>query len=679
MTPMADSAERLVTQDRRSLSLLIGLITILFSDVIFFGHGFYRADLTAYDYPLKRTLHLIVARGFFPWWNPFYSGGQPLAANPAYELFYPPQWLIFLPDFNLGFRLQIVAHIFLAAIGMYCLLRSLELRPLSSTVGALSFSIGGGFLSETMRLPLMFSMAWIPVILLFGRRFFLRPNRRDFAITALLCGAQVLIGEPTTVAQTWLLLGAYGLYRAADAEARWKMSVRNSAFTALLALSALAVGAVQIIPGLDFARDTVRRDGFSLQTVSTWSMPWYRPMEMIYPALFRYIGAGDDEQITRLYEDREEPFLSDLYGGWIFGVLLLLTPFVPRKGRGFVLLLLGGSLLLALGSHTPLLHLLYTTGLFRSIRYPEKFTLIAIVTSVVWGSVLLDAILGGDRKLRINAVRVCVGLIIVAAVLAVTLPLPRAMAHDIRAPLQPSPFDLTQPRYYWPLNLARGAFFLLLFAGKRNRQTTGWSIALITFTTLDLLYLHPRLVPRMPASFFSEPAAVRPIATLARTQTFRVFHEADWDWIRRKPLAEKWFEDPHTYWWMFRNGAFPRNMAGWGIETVFDHDVDETALSSSAAFMRAAIRMQNRGSGSNWRDALFAISNIEYTTAFRPDPPRKPGKDPMALSPITFVRTGSYPRYYFADRLLSATTEDELVAGVTDSWKPGSAFTSSPP
>lgn len=659
------------------VATLVALLTLLFADVIFFGRCFYRADLTAYEYPLKRILHLLVAQGHSPYWNPYYSGGQPLAANPAWELFYPPQWLIFFPDFNLAYRLHIVLHFYLAALGMYWLLRSLDLRPLAAIAGAFAFALGGPLMSQTMRLPFLFSMSWIPLILLFARRFYLRPNRRDFALTALLTTMQVLIGEPTTFAQTSILVAAYGLYRAAGEDERIRQSLRNVCWALLIALTALVAGSVQMIPGLDFVRDTVRKQNLSFAAVSSWSMPWYRPLEMIYPAVFRYIRASDgDEQITRLYSDRDEPFIADLYTGCLFGGLLLLTPFVKRRGRPLVLALVGGSLLVAAGSHTPLLRLLYDSGIFRSIRYPEKFFLIAIVTAILWGSVLLNDLLDGDRELRRALVRITVVLMIIGAIMAITLPLPPPSAADVRAPIEPRLFDFTQPRYYWVLNLLRGSIMLALFAPRKVKDSAARRAALMIFLTADLLYLHPRLAPRMPASFFDEPRVVTSISATSPAAPVRVFHEADWQWILRDPAAEKWFADPHTYWWMFRNGAFPRNLSGWGVETVLDHDIDETTLTNSAAFMHAAVRLHKLLPGSDWREPILAMSNAGYVTAFNPLPsdPTRLRAQPHDISPIHFVPVEPTPRYYFASRILSAANEDEFVSRITAGWTRGTAI-----
>src|SRR4051794_22810357 len=116
--------------DRRAIAFLALLIVWLYADILFLGRGLYLLDLTSYHLPMKWIVRDVVAHGALPLWNRFYSAGQPLAANPAYEVFYPPQWLIWLPSFHFGFQLHILVHFAIAAIGMFLLLRSLGARPL---------------------------------------------------------------------------------------------------------------------------------------------------------------------------------------------------------------------------------------------------------------------------------------------------------------------------------------------------------------------------------------------------------------------------------------------------------------------------------------------------------------------------------------------------------------------
>jgi hypothetical protein len=116
------------------------------------------------------VLREVVLGGEFPFWNRAFAAGQPLAANPEHEVFYPLTWLILLPDYETGFRLLVVLHVYLALFAMYALLRSMELRPPAAFFGALAYGLGGMCLSQVNLLPLLLMFAWLPLTCLLSCR-----------------------------------------------------------------------------------------------------------------------------------------------------------------------------------------------------------------------------------------------------------------------------------------------------------------------------------------------------------------------------------------------------------------------------------------------------------------------------------------------------------------------------
>src|SRR5262249_19226168 len=150
--------------DVKIAALLAVVVALIFSDVLFLGSGFYIRDIYRDYLPSRFVLRQVVLSGQFPFWNRYWSGGQPLAANPGFQAFYPGTWLVFLPSFFFGFNLEILAHIALAAIGMFLLLRSMALRVESALFGAMAFGFGGVILSLANLLPFLTSVAWWPLI-----------------------------------------------------------------------------------------------------------------------------------------------------------------------------------------------------------------------------------------------------------------------------------------------------------------------------------------------------------------------------------------------------------------------------------------------------------------------------------------------------------------------------------
>ena len=136
-----------MTEARRHDALAIAILgllaSLLFLDVLSGTHNFYIRDLTRYYYPTKQVIRDVILNGEFPYWNRHFAAGQPIAANPEHEVFYPLTWLILLPGYDLGYRLHILVHIYIGLFGMYALLRSMDVRAPAAFIGALSFGLGG--------------------------------------------------------------------------------------------------------------------------------------------------------------------------------------------------------------------------------------------------------------------------------------------------------------------------------------------------------------------------------------------------------------------------------------------------------------------------------------------------------------------------------------------------------
>lgn len=621
------------------MTVIVVAITAWFADVLSGANVFFLKDLFRYHLPMKHIVRAAMQSGELPLWNPFYGSGQPLAANPAFELFYPPQWLVLLPNFTLGFNLHILVHAYIAAIGMYCFLRSLEVRPIAATAGALSFGLGGLVLSLFRLLPFLFSVAWLPLIALFARRYFLTRSRRDFALAALFLGMQALIAEPTTLMQTWSLIGAYAVYRVLrdPAKARGQRFGRNALVVVLLVLAGLVVGAAQIVPTIDFAPDSVRSRPLDFdEVISFWSMAPVRPLELFFGSYFDATLTADGVPRAKTLANGSEPFLASIYAGLVMAVFALAGLFARRRGWGLVLAIGGVSYVVAIGANTPLLRFLYEVGIFRSIRYPAKFAIAGVFALVVWGAMSLDRLLDGDREIAKWAMRVLIGWGVLALLLM-------AFSYNVSA----------EASFWIGIVLRGGAVAAVLWAMRRQPSWI-WGAALVAITLLDLFPLRHALNPTMPARYFDAPPAA---ATLpANRADYRIFHTAEWDWHSIDPRGEAWFGSAHGPWWFIRNAMMPRTPAAWDFRTALDQDYDETFLLPTADLVEA-MRTVRDVKKTNWEQPFLAMSGSWFTTRFRDfaaDEKRFAGKA-EAMTPVDFVPAPErYPRYYFADHIEQA-------------------------
>jgi hypothetical protein len=668
--------------DKIAVATLILLGTLLFADVLFGVSGFYMRDLTRYYYPAKQILREIVQNGEFPYWNRYFSGGQPIAANPEHEVFYPLTWLILLPSYNLGFRLHILIHVYIGLLGMYALLRSMELRPFAAWFGAMSWALGGIYLSYINLLPILFCAAWLPLTCLFVRRFLLRHTVRDFALASLFLGMQFLVGEPTTVIQTGILIGMYALYRAWYSVPRVSKAITRVLWIAFISIAGLAVGAAQMLPAIDHVHDSARSRPFEFDLVSAWSMPWAKFGEIVYPNLLGHIsikrvmwywGGG-------LYTGMGSPFLFSIYVGILVIALSVGGAFVRPRGGRLVLILCAVSALLALGGHTPLLLWLYRAGIATSIRYPEKFAMLGVFALIVFASQMLERLMNADEDVREGTLGFLAAATAIALALAIAgfTPLYGRVFMKIwgLGKSAQATKEINLSHVDWIVAAVRGllAVALVWLAGKKNERV--WIGAAALFVALDLGYTLAELNPRMPRRFFDPPPAA---ARLPQNRAdYRVFHEVDW--YGNEDPARQYFSTGDAVYWVVRNGLFPMTPAGARVRTVLERDYDKTALIPTIELTESVWDLKRSGRA-DWYEPFMAMSNAWFRATYRPfkEEQKRTGGDFKKSDPIVFLESAHYPRYYFADQLISIRNRQDFVDQLTNGRQtPAVAFVPRP-
>jgi hypothetical protein len=683
-----------VTSARRhdlfALAILGLICSLLFIDVLVGTHNFYMRDLTRYYYPTKQVIRDIILNGEFPYWNRQFAAGQPIAANPEHEVFYPLTWLILLPSYDLGYRLHILVHVYLGVFGMFALLRSMRVKIPGAFFGALAFGIGGTYMSYINLLPILFCAAWLPLTCLYVRKFLFAPNIRDFALASLFLGMQFLVGEPTTVMQTGFLIGMYALYRgwyaAKDNELGWTYAIPEMltrvVFIGIISVAAIAVGAAQMVTAVDHVGDSARSRTFDFSLVSAWSMPWAKFAELIYP---NFLGHLSIDRVTwywagGLYPGMGSPFIFSVYSGLLFTALVAAAFFVRPRGGRFVILVSIFSLLLALGGHTPFLRFLYEIGVATSIRYPEKFVLIAIFASIILTAKLLDRMLDGDETVRESALGFIAAVTVVALIVVVAGFTPyyqKAFTYvwGLKGGGAVKMTDISHRD--WMFALARGVvLFALLWYARRIKRPVLLA-ALAIFLVLDIAPVVYELNPRMPARFFNEPP-VTLRAFPADKSKFRIFHEADW--YGQEEVARKYFSSGSAVYWIVRNGLYPMTPAGHDLAMVIERDYDKTALLPTIDFTESVWDVKRSGRA-DWYQPMMAMSNAWYRGEYKPfDAEKKRVNGHMKnAESIKFTKVGEFPRYYFADQLVEIINRHDFSRKLSNgSYSQRAAFTAEP-
>lgn len=370
---------------RDARSLLVSALLVLGTAAAVLGPGlapdrtFALRDLAAYHRPCRALLRpLVEAAGGVPLWNPFFAFGQPFAANPVHQLFHPLTWTFLLLPFEWAFRLQVVVPPLAGAAGGAFLARTLGLGPSAAAWTALSWGLGGAFLSATQFLPISFGAAALPWVVAFAARLAARGGARDVAAFGLSLGLAIVAGEPSTIATT-LAFALVPFVPGVVPTAVIRVGGRGSSLARLAAALALGflAGAAAWLPASRVAARSTRAEGLGPEHAGLWSLPPSRLAEVL-PAAGRVgpFGSSDPGGVpASLYPGRDGPLLLSLYGG--FGLFVLAVGGLVVRPRSTWPWLAAGAvaLLLAVGTHTPVWGAARAAPLLNGLRYPEKFAL----------------------------------------------------------------------------------------------------------------------------------------------------------------------------------------------------------------------------------------------------------------------------------------------------------------
>ncbi len=361
---------------RNGLSRLVPLL-ILSSLILWFCQDlilqeqvpFFR-DLGPYFYPLRFALYESFRSGELPLWNRHMAMGFPLLAAFQSGVFYPPHLLLLLLSFFPAIRVIFIFHFLIAGIGAYYLCRNWKFPPYLSIVGALLFALGGTVVSLSNLLNHFQTAVWLPWVILSWEKLLSSSSWKNFLVLTLITAMQFLAGSPELFAISMVLVLLDGM--------RVRQSVPAISYgkllLILLAANLLVLGLVmvQVLPTAELFLESRRQQQIPPQEAFHWSLKPASLLNLFF--LDKEIDLTTSKGI-RLFFGREVPFFVSYYLGAIsvFGISLWLY-FSSLPEKLTLLSLVAASLIIALGSYTPIYPFLFRhVPLLGAFRFPEKF------------------------------------------------------------------------------------------------------------------------------------------------------------------------------------------------------------------------------------------------------------------------------------------------------------------
>lgn len=391
--------------------------------LLFQGQTLCGGDIVNHYGPYRSLVKEQLSGGTLPHWNPYTFGGRPLLADIQNGVFYPLNLLFWLLPLHHAFDLSFLLHLLLGLSGMALWMKRFCRGWVGPLFGAVVFCLSGFAMSRLLAGIVLFlqTMAWLPWLLYFRDRLHQSRDNCDgrgpwwWMALVLAAACSLLAGSPQIAFYGWLALLLYELLNgwggqaqtgAVDGEAEKGGGFPLKGMAILLSSLLLAglITAVQLLPTKAFMDQSWDRSGDAEWEYITGNSP--RPHHLITfvsPFFFgdprdeaHYWGPAGYHEVTA-WCGPVPLFLFFLYllGRWTFlrrhwhyermGVA------ESRRLEIFALLLIGGGLLLAGGSHSPLFWLAFHLAPgFDRFREPGRLLLFVVLGLAILSGLTLD-------------------------------------------------------------------------------------------------------------------------------------------------------------------------------------------------------------------------------------------------------------------------------------------------
>jgi hypothetical protein len=232
--------------------------------------------------PMQHFTRASLAASRFPLWNPYALGGSPFFANDQSAVLYPLNVLTLPLPFTTGWALTAVTKLFLAGIGTYVYTRTLGVRRISATFGAVAFMESAPIVNW-VHWPLVGVAICLPWLFWDVERLHgaTGPRRADWSVfLAGVVATQFYGGHVETSLHILLATGLYVVYHAIQ---RRRNALRSLALCAAAGGLGVALGAFQLLPTLAIIRPSAIAEDRALQDVfqlplsylTAWVIPFF--------------------------------------------------------------------------------------------------------------------------------------------------------------------------------------------------------------------------------------------------------------------------------------------------------------------------------------------------------------------------------------------------------------------
>ncbi len=322
--------------------------------------------------------------GAVPLWNPCIMLGLPFLGEGQASVFHPLSApFLFLPT-AVALNFVNLACFVLGGLAFCAYLRAVDLGRAASLFGAITWCFSSVAIGRIYagHINILFELPVLPFILWCWHRYLRDHRRRHLAILSLGYGSLFLAGYPQMVClfSIFLLLNVLLHGVGGNGAAAWSKEI--GALGLFVAIG-VAIGAVQLLPSLEFARNSFRSKS-SYEFCTFFSMAPENFLTLLCPEFFgRSPTAGEGAHWGRGY----------FWETWLYiGILPLLAAVTglctaPERLRRVLGVTGVFFLILGLGKFTPLYRFFYNfVPLYDVFRCPVKHNLLVAFCAVVFAA-----------------------------------------------------------------------------------------------------------------------------------------------------------------------------------------------------------------------------------------------------------------------------------------------------
>jgi len=391
--------------------ILLVIAVAFFGDVLFLpgdgvlskeGEDLFREFVHYRDFGFSA-----LKKGDLAFWNPYIFSGTPFFSGFQSALLYPLHFIYLILPLAKAINLEIVLHVFLAGLSMYCWTFYRGLHPYACLFSAVLLMFCGPYFLHIYpgHLSNLCSMAWAPLILLAVDGL---VDKRSFGwclFGMFAVAMQLLAGHPQYVFYTGVTATIYVVFSLVGKEQKLRIAL---GFLGIYG-GAVALTCVQLIPGIEAGSESIRGMGVPYEFAAQFSFAPENLATIIAPGFF-----GNLESVK--YWGRHNFWEMNLFISVTGFVLAIVgAVYANRDQRRYSICMVLILIVLALGAYTPLFRLLYSyVPGFNKFRGNSKFIFFVSLYLIMLAGLGFDALIKGRKIHRAIIISCLCGSLVLA-------------------------------------------------------------------------------------------------------------------------------------------------------------------------------------------------------------------------------------------------------------------------